>query len=103
MVGPPSVPIREAFKKKKKKCGFFPHGGGVLGQIHTFIKVREKGCFLVLFAHLAHFLPFLSAKFLEIFHTLGGGGSGRCGKYPQFFRCNSISRREPCQTVGHHF
>ena len=31
--------IREAFKKKNKKCGFFPHWGGGQPQIHTFLKV----------------------------------------------------------------
>ena len=61
--------LREALKKiKKYKVWIFStlgKGGGVQAK-STLIKVWKKGSFLALFAH---FLPFLTTKFTEIFHT----------------------------------
>ena len=78
-------------KKKNKKCGFFPHWGGG--------GVSWKECFLRFLRIFARFLPFLTAKFPEIFHTLGEGGLEGVIKMQKnllnlnFYFSNSISTK----------
>ena len=60
-------------------------GGGLLVQIHTFIKVWKKGCFLPLFEHFCLFLTLFDRKISGNFLHFGGvGGSGTCRKNPHF-------------------
>ena len=59
----------EAFKKRIKSVDFF-HTRGDLGQIHTFLKVWEKGVF---FGAFCSFWPFLLQNYRK-FSTLKGRG-----------------------------
>ena len=80
--------VASRLKMKNKKWIFFHTRGGGVWPKPPFKKVWKKGVFWCFCSVLPVFLPFLTTKFLQIFHTLGGGGSpGGVEQINTFYFC----------------